>query len=108
MKPFTFRCRKVRRLLCSTEKARNRSSLTANESSNGGAAVENATLAKLNLTSDAFQNGQPIAAQFTCDEVNQAPALSWGEPPPGTKSFALVVDDPDAPSGIFHHWGVFD
>jgi Raf kinase inhibitor-like YbhB/YbcL family protein len=34
--------------------------------------------------------------------------LSWGEPPAGTRSFALVIDDPDAPSGTFRHWGVFD
>jgi Raf kinase inhibitor-like YbhB/YbcL family protein len=76
--------------------------------SNGGAAVENATLAKLALTSDAFQNGQPIPTQYTCDGADQTPALNWGEPPAGTKSFALVIDDPDAPSGTFRHWGVYD
>ena len=70
--------------------------------------MENATLAKLDLTSDAFQNGQPIPVQYTCDGANQTPMLHWGEPPPGTKSFALVIDDPDAPSGTFRHWGVFD
>ena len=76
--------------------------------SNGAAAVENATLTKLNLTSDAFQDGQPIPTQFTCDGPDQTPALHWGEPPAGTKSFAFVIDDPDAPSGTFRHWGVFD
>jgi Raf kinase inhibitor-like YbhB/YbcL family protein len=76
--------------------------------SNGGAAVENATLAKLNLTSDAFQNGQPIPAQYTCDGTDQVPALHWSDPPAGTKSFALAIDDPDAPSGTFRHWGVYD
>ncbi|HET8749316.1 MAG TPA: YbhB/YbcL family Raf kinase inhibitor-like protein [Sphingomicrobium sp.] len=76
--------------------------------SNGGAAVENATLAKLDLTSDAFQNGQPIPMQYTCDGTDQVPALHWSDPPPGTKSFALVIDDPDAPSGTFRHWGVYD
>jgi Raf kinase inhibitor-like YbhB/YbcL family protein len=75
---------------------------------NGASAVENATLAKLDLTSDAFQNGQPIPTQFTCDGADQTPALQWGEPPAGTRSFALVIDDPDAPSGTFRHWGVFD
>ena len=74
----------------------------------GGTAVENATLTKLSLTSDAFQNGQAIPAYHTCDGANQSPPLSWGEPPEGTKSFALVMDDPDAPSGTFHHWGAFD
>ena len=80
----------------------------AEPTSNGGSTVENATLAKLNLTSDAFQNGQPIPTQFTCDGADETPALSWGDRRPGTKSFALVIDDPDAPSGTFRHWGVYD
>ena len=70
--------------------------------------MENATLAKLTLTSDAFQYGQPIPTQFTCDGADRTPALKWDEPPAGTKSFALIIDDPDAPSGTFRHWGVFD
>ena len=70
--------------------------------------MDSATIAKLNLTSDSFRDGEAIPAQFTCDGGNRSPALSWGEPPQGTKSFALVVDDPDAPSGTFRHWGVFD
>jgi Raf kinase inhibitor-like YbhB/YbcL family protein len=74
----------------------------------GGATVDSATLAKIELTSDAFKSGQPIPAQYTCDGADQTPVLHWGEPPAGTKSFALVIDDPDAPSGTFRHWGVFD
>jgi Raf kinase inhibitor-like YbhB/YbcL family protein len=80
----------------------------ATNETNGGSAVENATLTKISLTSSAFQDGQPIPAQYTCDGANQSPPLSWGEPPQGTKSFALVLDDPDAPSGTFSHWGAFD
>ena len=76
--------------------------------SRGDNIVENATLAKLSLSSDAFQDGQPIPTQYTCDGADQTPTLRWGEPPAGTKSFALVVDDPDAPSGTFRHWGVYD
>jgi Raf kinase inhibitor-like YbhB/YbcL family protein len=75
---------------------------------NGGTTVENATLTKISLTSDAFQNGLAIPAEYTCDGANQSPALSWGDPPQGTKSFALVNDDPDAPSGMFRHWGAYD
>ena len=75
---------------------------------NGVAAMDDATLTKLQLTSDAFQNGQPIPTEFTCDGENRTPTIKWGEPPAGTKSFALVIDDPDAPSGTFRHWGVFD
>ena len=62
--------------------------------SQGGAAVENATLTKLELTSDAFKDGQPIPAQYTCDGAGQTPTLRWSEPPADTKSFALVIDDP--------------
>lgn len=78
----------------------------ANET-DGGKAI-NAVLAKLDLTSDAFRNGQPIPAQYTCDGADRSPALQWGEPPAGTKSFALIVDDPDSPSGLFRHWGAYD
>jgi Raf kinase inhibitor-like YbhB/YbcL family protein len=80
----------------------------ASNETNGGTAVENATLTKLTLTSDAFKDGQPIPVQFTCDGPNQSPALRWSDPPAGTKSFALVVDDPDAPSGTFRHWAAYD
>lgn len=80
---------------------------TSNEG-NGGSAVDNATLAKLAITSDAFRNGQPIPVQYTCDGANQTPAVHWSDAPAGTKSFAVVVDDPDAPKGTFRHWGVFD
>jgi Raf kinase inhibitor-like YbhB/YbcL family protein len=79
----------------------------ANEAK-GGTAVENATLTKVELTSDAFQDGQAIPQQYSCDGADQSPPLRWGEPPAGTKSFALIVDDPDAPSGIFRHWGAYD
>lgn len=74
----------------------------------GGSTVDNATIAKLGLTSSAFEDGQPIPTQYGCDGTNQSPPLSWDEPPQGTKSFALVVDDPDAPGGTFRHWGAYD
>ena len=70
--------------------------------------MENVTLAKLNLVSSAFQDGRPIPTQYTCDGTDQTPVLNWGEPPQGTRSFALVINDPDAPNGTFRHWGVFD
>ncbi len=76
--------------------------------SNGGGAKTNATPIKLDLISEAFHNGQPIPAQYTCDGTGQSPALSWSDPPVGTKSFALVLEDPDAPGGAFRHWGVYD
>lgn len=62
----------------------------------------------MKLTSAAFDNGQPLPAEFTCDGAGTSPSLQWSEPPAGTESFALVVDDPDAPGGTFGHWGVYD
>jgi Raf kinase inhibitor-like YbhB/YbcL family protein len=75
---------------------------------NGEAPVDNSTLTRISLTSNAFRDGQPIPTQYSCDGADQSLPLQWGEPPPGTKSFVLVVDDPDAPSGTFRHWGVYD
>lgn len=80
----------------------------ASQELNGGSNMENATLARIDLRSSTFEDGQPIPAQYTCDGAGQSPALAWGEPPPGTKGFALIVDDPDAPGGLFRHWGVYD
>lgn len=70
--------------------------------------METAALTKLTLSSGAFREGEPIPPQFTCDGANRSPALHWSNPPPETRSFVLVVDDPDAPSGTFRHWGVYD
>jgi hypothetical protein len=65
-------------------------------------------MTQIKLTSSAFENGAPIPTEYGCDGGDRTPALSWSDPPAGTKSFALVIDDPDAPSGTFRHWGVFD
>ena len=69
---------------------------------------ENIAVAMFSLTSDDIRNGQPIPAVHSSDGTNQSPALSWDEPPPGTRSLVLIMDDPDAPSGTFRHWGVFN
>lgn len=74
----------------------------------GPQAMDTNTLAKLSLTSDAFRDGQPIPKEYSCDGASKSPALHWDEPPSGTKSFALVIDDPDAPGGTFRHWGAYD
>jgi len=62
----------------------------------------------LELTSDAFLNGQSIPAKYSCTGRNISPALAWDEPPAGTQSFALIVDDPDAPMGTWVHWVLFN
>ena len=56
------------------------------------------------LTSPAFTEGQPIPERFSCDGDNVSPPLDWGSVPEGTRSLALVLHDPDAPSGDFTHW----
>jgi Raf kinase inhibitor-like YbhB/YbcL family protein len=60
------------------------------------------------LRSSAFGDGHEIPEGFTCDGANVAPPLAWSDPPEATRSFALIVDDPDAPGGTFTHWLVVD
>lgn len=56
----------------------------------------------------SFNDGAVIPARFTADGENISPALAWEDPPSGTRSFALVVDDPDAPNGTYTHWILWD
>ena len=60
------------------------------------------------LTSEAFEDGGTIPVRYTCDGENVSPPLAWSGAPEGTKSFALFVEDPDAPRGTFDHWIVYD
>ncbi len=62
----------------------------------------------LTLSSLAFQEGEKIPTKYTCEGQDISPSLAWSEPPVGTQSFALIVDDPDAPSGVFTHWVLFN
>jgi Raf kinase inhibitor-like YbhB/YbcL family protein len=60
------------------------------------------------LSSPAFVAGGDIPRQFTCDGQDIPPHLAWSDAPNGTRSFALIMDDPDAPNGTFTHWVAFD
>jgi len=60
------------------------------------------------LDSKAFPKGGDIPSKYTCSGDDISPALSWSGAPQDTKSFALIVEDPDAPSGTFTHWIVYD
>ena len=62
----------------------------------------------LMLASPAIPPNGEIPAQYTCDGADISPPLSWSDVPAGTGSLVLVVEDPDAPSGTFRHWAVFD
>jgi Raf kinase inhibitor-like YbhB/YbcL family protein len=61
-------------------------------------------MAEMALTSTAFGDGEAIPRRHTCEGDDLAPPLAWSGRPPETQSFALVVDDPDAPAGTFSHW----
>jgi Raf kinase inhibitor-like YbhB/YbcL family protein len=63
---------------------------------------------KMGLSSNAFKDGQPIPSEYTCDDKNISPPLRWTGAPEGTKSLALIVDDPDSPTGVWTHWIVFN
>src|SRR5258708_19936623 len=73
----------------------------ATNNSAGEGTMENATLTKLGLTSGAFQDGQPIPAQYSCDGAGQSPPLAWAEPPPGPKRFPRMFAHPHSPTAIF-------
>ncbi|MGE0402368.1 MAG: YbhB/YbcL family Raf kinase inhibitor-like protein [Kofleriaceae bacterium] len=67
----------------------------------------------MRLTSPAFRDGDEIPQKYTSDGANISPPLAWTDVPPGTRSLALIVDDPDAPdpdapATTWVHWVVFD
>jgi len=59
------------------------------------------------LKSKAFNHGEDIPEKYTCDGLNISPPLNWTDPPEGTKSFALICDDPDAPFITWVHWVLY-
>jgi len=62
----------------------------------------------LYVTSTAFQEGEKIPDKYTCQGQDISPPLAWSEPPEGTRSFVLIMNDPDAPGGTFTHWVIFN
>ena len=58
---------------------------------------------KIKVGSAAFTEGVMIPKQYTCDDADISPPLSWSTVPEGTKSIAIIVDDPDAPAGTWVH-----
>jgi len=62
----------------------------------------------MEVKSQAFKPGGMIPAKYTCDGADTSPPLTWSDPPAGTKSFALIMDDPDAPVGIWVHWVIWN
>lgn len=72
------------------------------QTKNGGKKME------IKLQSSAFKKGYSIPSKYTCDGANISPQLKWNNPAKGTKTFAIIVTDPDAPSGEFVHWVVYN
>ena len=62
----------------------------------------------MQLTSEAFGEGEPIPAVHGCEGSDQSPPLAWSGIPTGTHSLVLICDDPDAPGGPFAHWAIYD
>ncbi len=75
-----------------------------------GLADAQAAQAQLRLTSPAIASGAAITDDYACTGADQSPALAWSGAPQSTKtkSFALIVDDPDAPLGTFVHWVAYN
>lgn len=65
-------------------------------------------ISNISISAEAFKDGGNIPAVYTCDGRNISPALTWSGIPAGTKSIALIVDDPDASRGTFVHWVLFN
>jgi Raf kinase inhibitor-like YbhB/YbcL family protein len=60
------------------------------------------------ISNTGFPRDGDIPRKFTCDGADVSPELSWSSPPEPTQSFALIADDPDAPSGTWTHWVLFN
>src|SRR5438309_4722554 len=72
------------------------------------AAPMGGTAMAFTLSSPAFTAGAEIPKQHTCDGADLSPALTWSGAPPGSKSYTLIADDPDAPVGTWVHWVLYD
>jgi Raf kinase inhibitor-like YbhB/YbcL family protein len=70
--------------------------------------VKGEKMTSIKITSAAFTEGEMIPAQYTCDGSNVSPPLAWDTVPAGTRSLALVADDPDAPMGTWVHWVAYN
>ncbi|MDE0592170.1 MAG: YbhB/YbcL family Raf kinase inhibitor-like protein [Dehalococcoidia bacterium] len=69
---------------------------------------ESSLIASLVISSAAFEDGDSIPVEYTCDGNNTSPPLRWSDVPGGTRAIAILVDDPDALVGIFRHWSVYN
>ena len=81
---------------------------SCNDSEQAVSPVEGDQKMEIKITSSAFEDGGLIPAKYTCDGADVSPPLQWDIVPEGTKSIALICDDPDAPMGTWVHWVLFN
>ena len=72
------------------------------------APAEDTIATEISIFTSAFSAGQSIPVVLTCDGDNSSPDMQWQGIPEGTQSLALIVDDPDAPGGVFVHWVLYN
>ena len=65
-------------------------------------------MGKIDVRSSAFNEGDRIPSDFTCDGADISPPIEWSGVPANAQSLAIIVEDPDAPSGNWTHWLVYD
>ena len=70
--------------------------------------VATAGAADFKITSTAFGAGEKVPVPYTCDGKDVSPPLAWSGAPEGVKTFALIMDDPDAPGGTWVHWVIYN
>ena len=63
---------------------------------------------KIAMRSTAFIHGGMIPSRYTCDGENISPPIEWDPLPPGTRTIAIIADDPDAPRGTWVHWVIYN
>ena len=94
-------------VLCSCHPAAKQASPESGRTQNNNMLIGKDNMA-LTISSTAFSNGGMIPSQYTCDGANISPPLQWSGLPAGTKTVALIVDDPDAPAKTWVHWVIYD
>jgi Raf kinase inhibitor-like YbhB/YbcL family protein len=91
-------------IACSQPRPSRPTAITQTPVSNSGSQQKS----ELKLTSTAFKEGETIPRGYTCDGANVSPPLEWMGVPKSAKTIAIIADDPDAPSGTFVHWVLFN
>ncbi|HET7212259.1 MAG TPA: YbhB/YbcL family Raf kinase inhibitor-like protein [Terriglobia bacterium] len=82
--------------------------VSCGDSASASAQRNNPARSSFHLESAAFKEGAFIPARFSCQGENVSPPLAWSGPPSGARSFALIVEDPDAPAGTWTHWVAYN